>query len=88
MTRATATAAAIARAAIIAVAAALFARVFLMILVLACSFSFGLDQRLPIGNRDLIIIGMNFAECEKAVAIATVLYECSLKGRFDTRHAC
>ena len=86
--RATAAAAAIARAAIVAITAALLARIFLMILVLACSFRLGLDQRLPIGDWDLVVIWMNFAECEKAMAITAILNECSLKGRFYARYTC
>jgi hypothetical protein len=38
----------------------------------------GLDQRLPIGNGDLIIVRMNFAEGEEAVAVAAVFNEGSL----------
>ena len=82
----TAAAAAITRTAIIAIAATLFAGVLLVILVLACSFRLGIDQGLPIGDRDLVVIRMNFAESEKAMAITAILNECSLKGRFYTRH--
>jgi hypothetical protein len=39
----------------------------------------GLDQRLPIGNGDLIIVRMNFAEGEEAVAVAAVFNEGSLQ---------
>ncbi|WP_277996468.1 hypothetical protein [Bradyrhizobium sp. STM 3843] len=46
---------------------------------------FGLDQRLPIRNRDLIIVGMDFAEREKAVAIAAIFHESGLQRRFDPR---
>src|SRR5207302_10386020 len=34
---------------------------------------FLLDQRLPIGDRDLVVVGMDFAEGEEAVAIAAVV---------------
>ena len=37
------------------------------------------DQRLPIGDRNLIIVRMNFAEGEKAVAIAAIIDERGLQ---------
>ena len=43
------------------------------------------DQRLTIGDGDLVIIGMNFAEGEKAVAVAAVFDEGGLQRRFDPR---
>jgi hypothetical protein len=45
----------------------------------------GLDQRLTIGDRDLIIVGMDFAEGEEAVAIAAIFDEGGLQRRFDAR---
>ena len=33
------------------------------------------QQRLPVGDRDLIVVGMDFAEGEEAVAITTVVDE-------------
>lgn len=43
------------------------------------SFAMGafirLDQRLTVGDRDLVVVRMNFAESEKAVAVATVFDE-------------
>jgi hypothetical protein len=44
------------------------------------------DQRLPIGDWDLVIIGMDFAEGEKAVAISAVVDEGGLQRRLDARH--
>src|SRR6516162_5994568 len=44
------------------------------------------DQRLPVGDRDLVIVGMDFAEGEEAVAIAAVVDECGLQRRLDARH--
>ena len=44
------------------------------------------DQRLPVGDRDLIIIRMDFAEGEEAVAIAAVVDEGGLQRRLDARH--
>ena len=43
------------------------------------------DQRLPVGNRDLVVVGMDFAEGEKAVAIAAVVDEGGLQRRLDAR---
>jgi hypothetical protein len=43
------------------------------------------DQRLPIGDRDLIIIRMNFAEGQKAVAVAAILNEGCLQRRLYAR---
>src|SRR5712671_1065583 len=43
------------------------------------------DQRLPVGDGDLVIVGMNFAEGEEAVAVAAVIDEGSLKRRLDPR---
>jgi hypothetical protein len=45
----------------------------------------GFDQRLTIGNGDLIVIGMNFAEGEEAVAVAAIFDEGGLQRRFDPR---
>ncbi len=44
-----------------------------------------LNQGLTIGNRDLVIIGVDFAEGEKAVTIAAVLDEGGLQRRFYPR---
>src|SRR5690606_21762737 len=41
------------------------------------------NQRLAVRNRDLIVIGMNFAERKKAMAVAAIFHERRLKGRFD-----
>ena len=37
------------------------------------------DQRLPVGDRDLVVVGMDFAEGKKAVAIAAVVDEGGLQ---------
>jgi len=42
------------------------------------------DQRLPVGDGDLVIVRMDFAERQKSVAIAAVLDERRLQRRFDT----
>src|SRR5262249_57266997 len=40
------------------------------------------DQRLPVGDRDLVVVGMDFAERQEAVAIAAVFDERRLQRRF------
>ena len=53
------------------------------------AFSIGFffrDQRLTVGNRNLVIIGVDFRKGQKPVAISTVVYKCSLQGWFDTRN--
>jgi hypothetical protein len=44
-----------------------------------------LDQGLTIGDRNLIIVRMNFAEGEKAVTVAAIFDEGSLQGWFYAR---
>jgi hypothetical protein len=56
------------------------------LLGLAMSALVGLDQRLPVGDRDLVIVGMDFAEGQKAVAVATVFDEGCLQRRLDARN--
>src|SRR5262249_52848310 len=41
------------------------------------------DQRLPVGDRNLVVIGMDFAEGKEAVAVAAVLDERRLQRRLD-----
>jgi hypothetical protein len=45
----------------------------------------GLDQRLTVGDRDLIVVGMDFAEGEEAVAIAAIFDKGGLQRRLDAR---
>lgn len=45
-----------------------------------------LDQRLTIGDGDLVVIGVDFAESEKAVAVAAVFDEGGLQRRFNARN--
>ena len=52
----------------------------------ALGAAFFVDQRLPVGDRDLIVIGMDFAEGEEAVAVAAVIDERGLQRRLDARH--
>jgi hypothetical protein len=46
----------------------------------------GLDQSLTVGDRDLIIVRMNFAERKKTVAIAAVFNEGGLQRRLNARY--
>jgi hypothetical protein len=59
--------------------------VLVLFLGLAMGALVGLDQRLTIGDRDLVIIGMDFAEGEEAVAIAAIFDKGRLQRRFDAR---
>jgi len=59
--------------------------IFIFFLGLAMSALVGFDQRLTIGDRDLIIVRMNFAEGKKAVAVAAVFDKGSLKRRLNAR---
>ena len=43
------------------------------------------DQRLPVGDRDLIVVGMDFAEGQEAVTVAAVIDEGRLQRRLDAR---
>ena len=45
----------------------------------------GLDQRLTVGDRNLIIVGMDFAEGQEAMAIAAILDEGRLQRRLYAR---
>ena len=63
--------------------AAVAGAVFALFLGLAMGALFRLDQRLSVGDRNLIIVGMNFAEGQEAVAVAAILDERRLQRRFD-----
>ena len=54
-------------------------------LVVARSTRVGVDQRLPVGDRDLIIVGMDFGKRQEAVTVAAVLDERRLQRRLDPR---
>jgi hypothetical protein len=69
--------AAAARAAVTAAAAV--GAVFAFFLGFAMRALFGLDQGLTVSDRDLIIVRVNFAESEKAVAVAAIFDEGSLQ---------
>ena len=60
----------------------------LVVLLVAFLGALGGEQRLTVGDRDLIIVGMDFAERQEAVAVAAILDEGGLKRRLDARHFC
>ena len=71
---------------VIAAAAAAAAARTLLLLLLDMRGGFFLKQRLPVGDRDLVIIRMDFGEGEEAVPVAAVIDEGGLQGRFDPCH--
>ena len=77
---------ALAATACVAVArAAAVGTVFGFFLGLAMGALIGFDQRLTIGDRDLIIVGMDFAEGQEAMAVAAILDEGRLQRRLYAR---
>jgi hypothetical protein len=72
---------AVARAATVTVGGAVLA----LFLGLAVGALVGLDQRLTVGDRDLIVIRVNFAERQEAVAVAAIFDERRLQRRFYAR---
>jgi hypothetical protein len=66
--------------------AAAVGAIFVFFLGLAMGALIGLDQRLTVGDRNLIVIRMDFAEGQKAVAVASVFDEGGLERRFYARH--
>jgi hypothetical protein len=46
----------------------------------------GFDQRLTVGDRDLVVVGMDFAEGQEAVAIAAIFDERRLQRRLYARN--
>jgi hypothetical protein len=69
-------------AAIATVAAAM---VIIGFVIVARGARVGLDQRLPVGDWDLVIVRMDFGERQEAVAVAAILDEGRLQRRFDPR---
>jgi len=55
--------------------------VFALFLGLAMGALIGLDQRLTVGDRDLVVVGMDFAEGEEAVPVAAIFNEGGLQRR-------
>src|SRR5689334_21681707 len=58
--------------------------VFVLFLGLAMGALIGLDQCLTVGDRDLIVVGMDFAEGQEAMAIAAIFDEGRLQRRLYT----
>ena len=71
-----------ARAAV-AAAAALAARLLVLVAMRARLL---FEQRLPVGDRDLVIVGVDFGKGEEAVAVAAVFDEGGLQRRLHARH--
>ena len=65
--------------------AAVAGAVLALFLGLAMGAFLGLDQRLTVGDRDLVIVGMDFAEGQKSVAVATIFDEGGLQRRLYAR---
>ncbi len=57
--------------------------VFGLLLGLAMGALVGLDQRLPVGDRDLVVIGVDFGKGQEAVAVAAIFDEGRLQRWFD-----
>ena len=77
---------ALAATACVAVArAAAVGTIFGFFLGLAMGALIGFDQRLTIGDRDLIIVGMYFAEGQEAMAVAAIFDEGRLQRRLYAR---
>jgi hypothetical protein len=45
-----------------------------------------LDQRLTVGDRDLVVIRVDFGEGQETVAVAAIFHEGRLQRGFDPRH--
>jgi len=65
--------------------AAAVGAVFRLFLGFAVGALVGLDQGLTVGDRNLIIVWMNFAEGEEAVTVSAVFDEGGLQRRLDAR---
>ena len=50
-----------------------------------CIFGLGGQKRLPVGDRNLIVVRMNFRESKETMAVSAILYESGLKRRFYPR---
>jgi hypothetical protein len=72
---------AVARAATVAAGGTVLA----FFLGLAVSALVGFDQRLTVGDRDLIVVRVDFAERQEAVAVAAIFDERRLQRRFYAR---
>ena len=61
------------------------APVFVVVVVVAMRARVFLDQRLPVGDRDLVIVRMDFRKGEEAVTVSAIVDERRLQRRFDAR---
>jgi hypothetical protein len=61
--------------------AAAVAAILVLFLGFAMGALVGLDQGLPVGDRDLVIVGMDFAESQEAVAVTAIFDEGGLQRR-------
>ncbi len=59
---------------------------FLLLFLLAGLLRLHGEEALPVGDRDLVVVGMDFAESEEAVAVAAVFDERRLKARLYPYH--
>ena len=64
-------------------AAAAHAAALVLVFLEPGGLRLGLDQRLPVGDRDLVVVRMDLAEGEEAVPVAAVFDEGRLQRRFD-----
>ncbi|MCP2151572.1 hypothetical protein [Bradyrhizobium elkanii] len=65
---------------------AAMAAVLVLFLGLAVGALVGFDQRLTVGDRDLVVVGMDFAEGQEAVPVAAILDEGGLQRRLYARN--
>ncbi|WFU52092.1 hypothetical protein QA639_20485 [Bradyrhizobium pachyrhizi] len=65
---------------------AAMAAVLVLFLGLAMGALVGFNQRLTVGDRDLVIVGMDFAEGQEAVPVAAILDEGGLQRRLYARN--
>ena len=70
-----------------AIAVAALVGVAVLVVLGFGSLGLGAQQRLTVGDRDLVVVGMDFAEGQETVAVAAIFDEGGLKRRFDARHA-
>ncbi|CDX56894.1 membrane hypothetical protein [Mesorhizobium plurifarium] len=64
-----------------------FAGLGLLVVFVLGFLRFGAQQGLTVGDRDLIVVGVNFTEGEKTVTVAAILDKGCLEGRFDAGYA-
>src|SRR5690606_12320561 len=64
----------------LAVAPPVRAGIALELVLLGGSLGFRGEERLPVGDRDLVVIGVNFGEGEETVAVSAIFHERGLQG--------